>query len=122
MQPLTEFYKHLNGLASWCKECYRKLNRTEYRKKYNRSWIVKNGYARKGKGKLRKHIKYLVSKAIKNGELKKQPCEECGDMKVQAHHDNYNKPLEVRWLCQKHHIVEHFIIKHKASNAQSEAE
>jgi hypothetical protein len=31
-----------------------------------------------------------------------QLCEICGK-KAEAHHDDYGKPLEVRWLCFKHH-------------------
>jgi predicted RNA-binding Zn-ribbon protein involved in translation (DUF1610 family) len=34
-------------------------------------------------------------------------CEKCGDKEVQMHHDDYSKPLEVRWLCRKHHNEEH---------------
>lgn len=49
--------------------------------------------------------------AIRTGVLVQQPCEVCGKTGtmadgrnvVQAHHDDYNKPLEVRWLCQQHH-------------------
>lgn len=44
-----------------------------------------------------------VLRAIASGKLAKMPCEICGDMETQAHHDDYNKPLEVRWLCEKHH-------------------
>lgn len=44
-----------------------------------------------------------VEKALRNGKLERQPCE-CGcDRKVQAHHDDYFKPLEVRWLCHEAH-------------------
>lgn len=42
--------------------------------------------------------------ALRNGTLKKQPCEKCRSKKVEAHHDDYSKPLIVRWLCKKHHI------------------
>jgi hypothetical protein len=40
--------------------------------------------------------------AVKRGEIKYQPCEVCGE-KAQAHHDDYSKPLEVRFLCRTHH-------------------
>ncbi len=48
----------------------------------------------------------IVGNAIRAGELHRQPCEKCGK-KAQAHHDDYSKPLEVRWLCPKHHAEHH---------------
>lgn len=45
-----------------------------------------------------------VCRAIKRGTLVRSPCEMCGCVNVQAHHDDYSKPLSVRWLCKKHHI------------------
>jgi hypothetical protein len=48
-----------------------------------------------------------VSNAIRCGKLVKQPCEKCGALKVQAHHDDYSKPLDVRWLCIPHHNQHH---------------
>lgn len=45
---------------------------------------------------------------IKSGKLVKGACEVCGSTKnVEAHHDDYDKPLEVRWLCRKHHNEHH---------------
>jgi len=57
----------------------------------------------------------IVEKAIKKGIIKPQPCERCGAHgkfrdgrnEVQAHHSNYNKPLDVVWLCQKCHYEWH---------------
>ena len=50
---------------------------------------------------------YQTHLAVRYGRLKRQPCEICGDSNSQAHHDDYNKPLAVRWLCQKHHSEWH---------------
>lgn len=45
-----------------------------------------------------------VYQAIKRGELERGPCEECGTtVDVHGHHHDYDKPLEVRWLCRAHH-------------------
>lgn len=44
-----------------------------------------------------------VYQAVKKGKLKKLPCLVCGEIKAQAHHNDYNKPLEVIWLCITHH-------------------
>lgn len=46
------------------------------------------------------HRKVFV--AVRNGTLVKESCF-CGDTKVEAHHDDYSHPLEVVWLCKKHH-------------------
>ena len=37
--------------------------------------------------------------------LKRQPCW-CGAT-AEAHHPDYDKPLEVEWLCKKHHMEKH---------------
>lgn len=49
----------------------------------------------------------LTNKAIKSGKLIKKPCEVCGKNKVDAHHEDYNKPYDVMWLCRRHHIEHH---------------
>ena len=48
-----------------------------------------------------------VRRAIMAGELLRQDCEECGAASTQAHHDDYDKPLVVRWLCRTHHRLWH---------------
>jgi ribosomal protein S27AE len=55
----------------------------------------------------RNRARARVNYAIRTGKLVRQPCEICGDPKSQAHHEDYSKPLEVRWLCDKHHKETH---------------
>lgn len=48
-----------------------------------------------------------VQRAVKAGGLEKQTCEVCGAESVDAHHDRYDEPLIVRWLCRLHHTRLH---------------
>lgn len=49
-----------------------------------------------------------VKFAKKSGRLKQGPCAVCGTTtRVDAHHEDYSKPLEVTWLCRRHHIDLH---------------
>lgn len=60
--------------------------------------------------------------AFRRGELKRLPCETCGTTKnLHAHHDDYSKPLEVRWLCADHHR-EHHKIKRALAEGESPEE
>lgn len=44
-----------------------------------------------------------INKYIKSGLVSRKPCEICGETKSHAHHDDYTRPLNVRWLCPVHH-------------------
>jgi len=49
----------------------------------------------------------LVLRAVRSGKITKQPCVECGEVISFAHHENYDAPLDVIWLCRKHHREKH---------------
>lgn len=51
-----------------------------------------------------------VQTATRNGSLARLPCEVCGEVKSHAHHDDYSKPLEVKWLCHTHHMERHAML------------
>lgn len=46
-----------------------------------------------------------VSVALRKGELKKPSrCTDCKtELQLQGHHEDYDKPLDVIWLCQTCH-------------------
>ncbi len=70
------------------------------------SRAAKRRYAEKNREKREAHI--LLGNAVRSGSVQRQPCEACGSTRnVQAHHDDYSKPLIVRWLCSKHHAAVH---------------
>lgn len=62
---------------------------------------------RKAMMTIKSYAHRMVTKNINSGCLARQPCETCGEKNAHAHHDNYFKPLDVRWLCKKHHNEHH---------------
>jgi hypothetical protein len=51
---------------------------------------------------------------LRRGLLQREPCQVCG-RSAQMHHDDYTKPLQVRWFCYDHHIELHRHIDRIAS-------
>lgn len=54
----------------------------------------------------------------RRGKLIQQPCENCGSANSQMHHDDYTKPLQVRWMCRECHGDHHFFA-HEYSSTQT---
>lgn len=49
-----------------------------------------------------------VKEYVKRGIVIKGPCCVCGTReKIEAHHPDYSKPLEVIWYCRFHHLEFH---------------
>ncbi|WP_147079960.1 hypothetical protein [Methylobacterium haplocladii] len=49
-----------------------------------------------------------VCRALRSGTLTKGPCATCGTTKrVEAHHEDYARPLVVTWFCRRHHLARH---------------
>ena len=83
-------------------------NNKERHLERRRRWRKKKGpaYMRAIENKrplVKRKASDALNNAIKSGKLKKQPCMICGEIKVEAHHYDYTKPLEVEWLCMLHH-------------------
>lgn len=122
LKPLDDFYKHggmSDGHLNKCKECckaadkQRRADKPEEIRAYDRergnrvSPEQRAEYRKKYPIKIKAHK--AVETAVRRGDLLKQPCEVCGSDNSMAHHDDYAKPLEVRWLCQVHHKEWHSV-------------
>lgn len=121
---LSEFYRHpmmWDGRLNKCKECakldvrsnrlakvsyYRAYDKIRFQRPERKAAFARqhNKWKRANPEKRAAHI--LVGNAIRAGRLVKMPCEVCGGA-AHAHHDDYAKPLEVRWLCPIHHSEHH---------------
>lgn len=47
--------------------------------------------------------KVALKREVKARRIISLPCWECGGLKTEAHHPVYSLPLDVVWLCRKHH-------------------
>lgn len=122
-KPWSGFYKntrYADGYQGVCRECQNKRMR-ELELSGVRDEVVKR-YRKSNKGravKVKNQAKYaasnpekckahgIVSRAIKAGQLTRGQCEVCNAENAHAHHDDYTKPLDVKWLCHKHHVEYH---------------
>lgn len=48
-----------------------------------------------------------IRNAVRAGKFDRLPCAVCGELKAEAHHEDYSKPFDVLWLCRKHHSQLH---------------
>lgn len=90
---------------------HRAAVRDNYKKKITTdSWRRKDRATKQewaARNKLKKAAHFITNSAIKRRILIRQPCERCGADEVQAHHEDYNFPLAVSWLCSKCHGERH---------------
>ncbi len=127
IKDINQFYIHkemADGHLGKCKSCAKKdvkdrYNDPEARKRINeyerrrfqiperKKKTLEYQKTRRAKYKGKNLARSKVRTAVRNGTLIKHPCEICGNVNSQAHHDDYRKPLVVRWLCFKHHREHH---------------
>lgn len=122
--PVSEFSanrKKRDGLQYACRGCLSAELSRRYRDDLEVSRARRRAYfashpetAARATAKQRqspyKHAAHQsVARAVKRGQLAKPTaCSRCDDTyRVEAHHDDYSKPLDVMWLCTACHRVRH---------------
>lgn len=119
-KSLSEFYRHkqmADGHLGKCKKCQKK-DSTKHRwanidkvRRYDRERAlqpdrlenhIKQTKKYRKKFPLRYKATRLLNNAVRDGKLvrpkKCSVCKEAG-RQIEAHHDDYTKPLKVKWVC-----------------------
>jgi hypothetical protein len=110
--------KHQNGLCPKCND--EKPNpKWSYCLKCNNlqsaEWKRKNPILTDDE-LIKKKARLITRYCVRKGYLKEMPCEVCGiNEHVEAHHDDYSKPMDIRWLCRKHHREHHKLEKERST-------
>lgn len=110
-RDLEHFHRNRSnndGLGTYCKVCARQY--VKHKTQTDADYKSKQSeYSTRSMAKhSRRHACRLITrKAIDGGLLVRQPCEVCGITPANAHHDDYDRPLDVRWLCVRHHAALH---------------
>ncbi len=124
-KDIGEFYKHsgmADGHLNKCKACAKldvnnnRHARIDYYRAYDvlrsktperRQHAAEVSARWRDADKRRMRAHSMVHRAVRAGRLTPRPCEVCDRRDVHAHHDSYDKPLDVRWLCPVHHRARH---------------
>jgi len=129
-KSVTDFYQMGNAAAGArdciCKECVkayqkqrallkqdeisaanksynqvRNLTHRETLREQTRKWRAEHPRAYKAQT--------AVGNAIRDRKLQRGVCQLCANPKAQAHHKDYDRPLDVVWLCSRCHLRIHAV-------------
>lgn len=103
-QQATDYYyanyeKRLEQKKIWAK------NNKEKLRKYRKTYWVKY----KKRKVVEEKARMLLNLAVEKGKITRpDTCSKCNKKGlIHAHHNDYEKPLEVEWLCHKCHFIKH---------------
>jgi hypothetical protein len=55
----------------------------------------------------KKKCREATKSALRSGKIVRTRCKVCGSFPVYCHHKDYSNPLDVTWLCLRHHLEIH---------------
>ncbi len=91
-----------------CRNCSKERARKYASTEKGRLAIRKAIYKSMLKHKEKQKARALVNFYVKTGKIEKPKQCFCGNTKsIQAHHEDYSKPLAIDWLCRDCHTVIH---------------
>jgi ribosomal protein S27AE len=124
-KPIDAFYRHPrmgDGRLGKCIDCtkkdvgenrlkniekFREYDKTRARLPHRKALNAETNKAWYAQDIRRKIAHSAVAYAITKGELVRLPCTRCGNPKSVAHHEDYDRKLDVIWLCEPCHKQRH---------------
>ena len=87
------------------KKRYCKVCNAEYMRNWRKTHRPNDDQVKKG------IVRSTTNMLVRRGKITKKPCEVCGGLSnLEAHHDDYSKPEQVRWLCAIDHKEHHNVL------------
>lgn len=105
-----DYYQKYDRERNLERKEYLKLKDNEWRlKNKEKSNTAKNNWAKKNNKKINAQSK--ARRSLNKKIIYKNSCIFCGNIKAEGHHHDYDKPLDVIWLCDLHHKKVHWFYK-----------
>ena len=120
-QKSKEYYRvnveHITRRSRHYRDSNREYVNSLQRKQYanNRELLVFATQKRRALEPEKEYARYVIQYAVRCGKIfKPRTCEDCGDTKpprqLHGHHEDYGRPLRVRWLCALCHGKQHRLL------------
>ena len=128
-KPVLEFHRRTgrgDGYNDQCKQCRSRAQKSWTPEQRMRAYAVTarvrgkpevkeavrvymKEYQRKPEVRAKYKARNAVATAIRNGSMvRPMECSSCGATeKLQAHHSDYSRPLDVTWVCRSCHSKHH---------------
>lgn len=117
VKPVSAFYLssiRASKNTGECKDCVCSRVKAANNKPHRREYLSSDEFKKVNSGKISRYMQRypgrckardITKKAIDRGDLiRPVECSVCSNEGViEAHHDDYNHPLDVRWLCKTCH-------------------
>lgn len=119
-KPVAQFYRNrrmADGRLNQCRDCHNeKKKRIRSRNLNDPEWVAaereranEKEKRHRARHRWKNRARDAVRRALDRGEIERpEECSRCGDgCKPEAHHADYDRPLDVEWLCVSCHAEEH---------------
>ena len=105
---MRKYKKHEKGICQKCGEVNDRVPQRwccKCHALYVRKW--RKNYKLNLQQKKKDACRSYASVYLKRGKIIKQPCQKCGNEKSEMHHNDYNEPLKIIWVCRRCHLGLH---------------